>query len=112
MNSHVLMWQGPVYELVIAGGTCTEDPSSGVVTCSAPSVELTKMPGACNLKYTSPDIVQVTRKPSTPSQNPDTACKSLPSTPHMQLCHQASIGPVCRAKGCSIAVSSLGLELI
>ena len=48
-----------MYQLVIAGGTCTEDPSSGVVTCTAPSVELTKTPGACNLKYTSPDVIQV-----------------------------------------------------
>ena len=55
----VLTWQGPVYELVIAGGACTEDLYSGVVTCTAPSVALTKTPGACNLKYTSPDVVQV-----------------------------------------------------
>ncbi len=53
------MLQGPVFALEIAGSVCTEDPGSGVVTCTAPAVTLTKTPGACNLKYTSADVIQV-----------------------------------------------------
>lgn len=58
---HASAPQGPVFALEIAGSVCTEDPSSGVVTCAAPAVTLTKTPGACNLKYTSADVIQVLR---------------------------------------------------
>ncbi|KAK9917917.1 hypothetical protein WJX75_009558 [Coccomyxa subellipsoidea] len=50
---------GPVFELLLDGGSCVEDLSSGIITCTQPSVTLTKTPGACNLKYTSPTVVQV-----------------------------------------------------
>lgn len=54
-----ILWQGPVFELLLDGGSCVEDLSSGIITCTQPSVTLTKTPGACNLKYTSPTVVQV-----------------------------------------------------
>lgn len=56
------MLQGPVFDLVISGGECVEDLVTGEITCTQPSVTLTKTPGACNLKYTSPTVVQVPEK--------------------------------------------------
>ena len=32
--------------------------AAGAVTCVQPSVSLQKTPGACNLKYTSSDVIQ------------------------------------------------------
>ncbi len=53
------MLQGPQFDLVIDGGSCEEDIVTGIITCTQPSVTLTKTPGACNLKYTSPTVIQV-----------------------------------------------------
>lgn len=53
------MLQGPKFDLVIDGGSCEEDIVTGIITCTQPSVTLTKTPGACNLKYTSPTVIQV-----------------------------------------------------
>ncbi|CAL8465111.1 g4646 [Coccomyxa elongata] len=49
---------GPQFDLVIDGGSCEEDIVTGIITCTQPSVTLTKTPGACNLKYTSPTVIQ------------------------------------------------------
>ncbi|EIE20435.1 hypothetical protein COCSUDRAFT_57584 [Coccomyxa subellipsoidea C-169] len=49
---------GPVFALLLDGGACVEDPDTLEITCTQPSVTLTKTPGACNLKYTSPTVIQ------------------------------------------------------
>ena len=50
--------QGPVYTLEVSGGACTEDPRTGLVTCTQPAVTLSKAAGGCSLAHTGPSLVQ------------------------------------------------------